>query len=285
MELNEEQRNVILNEIEKLFETAKASILGRYFTGPRIFFQAAKNADPLHTLEGIYHYTLNMTFGAGATPNQKIIENLAEVTGNYFEAQKLKVKNHIIADVLNAKNQKEALESIKNNFEKAEKYINMLIINETRIVQAYADREGVTRVAADLGVEDPTVVFLGVTDNKICKYCKSMYHDVNNLKMPKPYKLSQVREGYFKPKEHDGKTPHQAPLHPHCRHVMSFVPPNFGFTPNGSPDFKEFGYDYYKDYWSVRKAEEPQSGPMADFTGHDEYLELNLGHRHDKIEG
>lgn len=286
MELSAEQREAVVSIIEKLFETAKANLLGRFFQGPRIFFQVARKADPLHTIEGIYHYTLNTLYGAGTTPeNPKIIENLAEITGNYFDAQKLKVINHVIADVLKAKNKTEAMNSLNNHFTRSEKYIDMLVANETRITMAYANREGITRVASDIGVEDPTVIFVGITDNKICKYCKSMYHDNKNINLPKPYKLSQVKEGYFRPKEWDKKTPHQSPLHPHCRHVMSFVAPNYGYNASGFPEFKSFGYDYYNEYWKLNKYEEPTEVPMADFEDFEGYLDLNLDHNHDKIEG
>lgn len=281
MKLTEEQKEAILSQVDALFESTKANLLGRFFRGSRFFFQIANKADPFGTIEGIYFYTLNMLYGAGTQPNKKIVENLCEITGNYLDSQKLKTKNHILADIQNARNQTEAMAAVNNHMEKAGKYIDMLVANETRIAQAYASREGISKLASDIGVEDPTVVFLGVTDHKICKYCKSMYHDVNNIRLPKPYKLSQIREGYFKPKEWDGKTPHQAPVHPRCRHSMSFVPPNFGFTPNGTIEFKSIGYDYYKDYWGLRKSEEPESYPKADFSDYEGYLEENLHHRHD----
>jgi hypothetical protein len=113
-----------------------------------------------------------------------------------------------------------------------------------------------------------------------------MYHDSSNLQMPKPYKLSQVREGYFKPKEWDGKTPHHAPLHPRCRHTMSFVPPNFGFTTSGQIEFKSFGYDYHKDYWGLKKAEElpPTLAPEPDFFSYEAYLSMNIVHEMEHAE-
>lgn len=280
MKLTEAQKEAILSQVENLFESTKANLLGRYFKGARLFFQVAEKADPMHTIEGIYFYTMNMLYGVGSQPNKKIIENLCEITGNYLDSQKLKTKNHILADLQNAKNQTEAMAAVSRHMDKAGKYIDMLIANETRVAQAYASREGIAKLASDIGVEDPTVVFLGVTDHKICKHCKSMYHDVANIRLPKPYKLSQIREGYFRPKEWDGKSPHQAPLHPRCRHSMSFVPPNFGFTAGGVIEFKSIGYDYYKDYWGLRKSEEPTSTPMADFSGYQEYLDYNLDHHH-----
>ena len=163
----------------------------------------------------------------------------------------------------------------------------MLVANETRIVQAYASREGITQVASDINDTDPTVVFSGICDTRICKYCKAMYHDSANLNKPKPYRLSQLREGYFKPKEWDGKTPHQAPLHPRCRHTMSYCPKNMGFDADGTIHFVDFGYDYYKDYWKLKKGEEPdaRSTPMPDFLSYDDYLAFNIEHEKEHVHG
>ena len=287
MKLSNQQRDLILDRIEALFEGTKARLLGKHFKGPRIMFEVARRTDPLHTIEGIYEYTLNMMYGVGAKPNIKTVENLAEVTGNYMDAQQLKIKNHILADVAKAKSPTEAMRTIRASFDKAGDYVDMLVSNETRIVQAYASREGITQVASDLGVKDPTVVFLGITDTRICKYCKQMYHDSANLQKPKPYKLSQVQEGYFKPKDWDGKSPHQAPLHPRCRHVMVYVPPNFGFTADGTITFVDFGYDYHKDYWKMKKAEEipSENVPMPDFFSYDEYLAFNIEHEKEHVHG
>jgi hypothetical protein len=285
VKLTDAQRRLIISRIESLFESTKAGLLGKLFKGPKIYFEVVKRTDPLHTIEGIYMYTLKMLYGPDAKPNVSNIKNLAEITSDYLDSQQLKVKNHILADVAKAKTPSEAIRYIRNHFDKAGEYVDMLVANEAHIVQAYASREGITRLASDIKVKDPTVVFLGIADHKICKYCKSMYHDRSNLQVPKPYRLSQVREGYFKPKEWDGKTPHQSPLHPHCRHIMAFVPPNFGYDKSGTIVFKAIGYDYYEDYWSVRKSEEPTSAdtPMPNFISYDEYLEINIEHEKEHV--
>lgn len=287
MKITDAQRRLIIDRIESLFEKTKAGLLGKLFKGPKLYFEVAKRTDPLHTIEGIYTYTMKLLYGPDAKPNQSTIKNLSEITADYMDSQQLKVKNHILADVAKAKTPSEAIRSIRGHFEKAGKYVELLVANEAHIVTAYASREGITRLASDIKVKDPTVVFLGVCDQKICKYCKSMYHDKANIRMPKPYKLSQVREGYFKPKEWDGKTPHQSPLHPNCRHVMSFVPPNFGYDKSGTIVFKALGYDYYSDYWGMNKSEEPDTlvKPEPSFMSYDEYLEMNIAHEAEHVHG
>lgn len=287
MKITDAQRRIIVDRIESLFENTKAGLLGKFFKGPKLYFEVTRRTDPLHTIEGIYTYTMKMLYGPDAKPKQSNIKNLADITSDYMDSQQLKVKNHILADIARAKTPSEAIRSVSAHFEKAGEYVDLLVANEAHITQAYASREGITKLAADIEVKEPIVVFLGIADTKICKYCKAMYHDSSNLEIPKPYKLSQVREGYFKPKDWDGKSPHQAPLHPRCRHIMSFVPPNFGYDSSGTIVFKGIGYDYYSDYWGMKKSEEiPDLAPKEpNFFSYDEYLEMNIEHEKEHVHG
>jgi hypothetical protein len=281
MKLSSDQRKAITDRIEDLFEKTKARLLGRYFKGPKIYFQVAAETDPLHTLEGIYTYTLNMLYGTGIKPKKKNVRNLAEITSNYIDAQSMKVTNHVLADVAKAKNPTQAIKAISGHLDKAGQYVDLLVANETKIAQAYASREGITKLSSDIGVDDPTVVFLGIIGSPTrCKYCRKMYSDAKNEHIPIPYKLSEVNEGYFKGKLWDGKTPHQAPLHPSCREVMAFVPPNFGYTASGTIEFKYFGYDYHKDYWEVNKTEKAINPTDSNIRlTYEEYLEAAIEHK------
>ena len=110
MKLSDAQRNLILDRIESLFEGTKARLLGKMFKGPSLHFEVVRRTDPLHTfIEGLYEYTLKMLYGAAVKPNMQTVEQLAEVTGNYIDAQQLKIKNHILADVAKAKSPSEAI--------------------------------------------------------------------------------------------------------------------------------------------------------------------------------
>lgn len=276
------QRSLILKQIESLFDSTKAKLLGRFFKGPRLYFTVAAQSDPLHTLEGLYNYTLNMMYGGGTQPqDDKVIEDLSDIAGNYLDAQKLKVANKLANDLIAAKTNGQIMSTVEEHLENASKYVDMLTSNELKITTAYATREGITKLASDLKVNDPVVVFLGVVDERVCKYCKSMYHDRKNLYRPKPYKLSQVQMAYFKPKLWDGKTPF-INAHPRCRHTMSFVAPGFGFTDTGMPTFIGGGYDYYKEFWSLNKSEEPpvieSLSKSQHFMDYDEYLEWSKTH-------
>lgn len=247
MKLTPKARKSILDSVDILFETTKARLLGRFFKGPAIFFEVITGTDPLDTIEGMFKFALTMLYGPGAKADEDHIQDIAEITGNYIDSHKLKVKNKILDGVKKAKNTQEATKHIKNTLEESEKYISMLVANEGRVAQAYAERSGISQIGADIGVDDPIVCKLGVIDSKMCANCRKLWHSDDNVYIPKVYKLSELRDGYMKVKKGEDPYPTIGPSHPNCRHTLTMVPPDFGFDEKGYIRFKSFGYDAYKE--------------------------------------
>lgn len=243
MKISKKQRQTILEKLDDMFMNLKARMLGRFFKGPRIYFQVVKQSDPMETLEGLYRYTMMHMFGPNAKINEENIEDLSEITGNYIDAHKLKVANKIMADVAQAKTSKEAVKAIKENVEKADDYISMLVSNEVKTVQSYAEREGITQVSSSIGVKDPVIAKLGVIDEKMCNNCKKLWHSKSNIRIPKVYKMSELIDGYNS--DQKNPIPTTGPTHPNCRHTMTFVPPDYGFDQNGQIIFVGIGHDEY----------------------------------------
>ena len=65
-----------------------------------------------------------------------------------------------------------------------------------------------------------------------------------NLYIPRVYKLSELKDGYNK--DHKNPIPTVSCTHPHCRHTLTMVPPNYGFDMRGNITFKGFGHDEYQ---------------------------------------
>lgn len=252
MKLTEAQRREIEKAVDELFLTLKAKILGRFFEGPKIFFEVVRSTSPLESVEGIFRYTYQM-LNPGKEPDQKQIKILAAITGNYIEAERLKTRARILADVDAAETSEDVATAVQVSLDKATEYIGMLINSEARIIQAYAEKHGISQLGASLGIEDPTIAKLGVIDERMCKNCKKLWHTEDNIRIPKVYKMSELQEGYMK--DHKNPTPTIGPTHPRCRHVMTFIPPNFGFSASGQIEFKGFGYDVYADQRGVEKSE------------------------------
>lgn len=252
MKVSKEQHDKIINLVERLFGRLKARFAGRLFRGPAIFFEIVQAEE---SLEDAYRHAGQVMYGPAFTPDEDTVQQVIDVASHYVDAEKHRTINRILAGVRAAQSEAEVKKVIKDAVGKATTYVSLLAVNETRTAQAHAERDGISLVAAGMGVDDPNVAFLGRYDSKTCKYCRAMYHREDNPAVPRVYKLSQVNEGYFKPKEWDGTTPWRAPLHPHCRHIMTFVPPNFGFDKSGKITFVSYGYDAYDAQPDVEKME------------------------------
>jgi hypothetical protein len=271
MKLSRQQVGLVRNLVDDLFYRIKVRLLGRFFTGPTMYFEVTK-PDPMDSLESVYKYTGMALYGPDFVIDEDHLRTLAEITGNYIDAQKLKVTNQLLVGIKGADDPEEADKIIEEVVGKATDYMSMLTATEGRIVQAFAERDGISRLASDMGVSDPVVAFLGRYDQKTCKYCLAMYHLPNNPIIPKVYKLSELQSGYFKSKEWNGKAVFPAPLHPNCRHVMTFIPPNFGFGKDGVIKFIGFGHDEYEAQAGFRKFEDNRdlsfSGSCSCHPGH-----------------
>lgn len=242
MKIYNRQKKAVDKIVNGLFQKAAARLLGKYFKGPKIFFEIVNDTNPLNTLAGIYHYTQVMSGGPKVKEDKKTVRILSEITNNYLNAERLKTTNRINVAIKAADTVEEMQEAVEDEMDRATKYINMLIPNEVRHTQAQAEKSGIQEVSASLGIDDPVVFKVGVLDGKLCKNCTKLWH-TNNLQVPKLYKMSELKEGYMK--NHKSPNPTLGPTHPNCRHVLTFLPPNFGFGNNGSMEFKGFGYDEY----------------------------------------
>lgn len=255
MKLTATQRQAVIDAINNVFYSLQARLVGRFFGGPRIYFKIAQESDPLDTLEGLYRYTISILYGPDAKPTEDNLKTLAETASNYIEARRLQTINRVFKAIDAAKNVNDAFKKIRHELNKVTNTTHVLVSSEASFTRAYAEKEGIGHLAASVGDDDPTVVLLGRFDEKTCKYCRAMYHDPKYPGKPIPYKLSELKSDYFSPKNWDNRTAHSPPLHPNCRHIMSYVPLNMGFDNSGQIVFKYVGYDYYKDYHSINKHE------------------------------
>ena len=253
MKLTPAQRTVITETVNDIFFRLEARLLGRWFRGPSIYFSVVSETDPALTLEGAYRYAINALYGAGAAVDEKEMKSLNEIAHNYFEAERLRRVNQMLSDIAHAKAPTEIADAIQNNIDKASSYVQTAVVTEARNMQAYAERDGISRLGASIGVDDPVVVKLGVVDEKICPACKKLWHSPTNLHQPRPWKMSELRDGYNKSQK--DPVPTVNATHPHCRHVLSFVPPNYGFDERGVIRFIAFGHDYYEEYYKIHKHE------------------------------
>jgi hypothetical protein len=264
------QKLLITVLIADLYYRVQAKYLGHRFQGPPKYKMQGFTADRKFTLDGIYLFTLAALYGINLQPDEKELEGLATVTQNYFEIQRLKTTNKLITELSSVKNKKEANKILKESLESASSSIEKILNTEIKTVQSFAERYGVSKLAAKDGIEDPVIVKFGIVDDKICEACKKLWHTKGNLFMPRPWKLSELNMGYS---SHKNIKATISPTHPRCRHTISYVPPGYGFTDSGKMEFKKEGYDYYKEYYKINKKEELEENLFKSCTC-DDHLHL-----------
>lgn len=244
MILTNNQKQDIEFYVNDLFNRLKARLLGRFFRGPSIYFEIVQAGDPIDTMEGIYRYTIGMMYGPDAKIDKKRIKTLAKITANYLDAERLKTINNMISAAEQGEDYGQIESLVTNSMDKAVSYVSTVLNTEVKNVQAYAERSGIEQLGASIGVDDPIVCKLGVVDDRLCKNCKLLWHTKENLYIPRVYRLSELKDGYNK--DHKNPIPTVSCTHPHCRHTLTMVPPNYGFDMRGNITFKGFGHDEYQ---------------------------------------
>jgi hypothetical protein len=273
MFLSELQTAAIRKILDNLFLKLKAKVLGEFFKGPKLYFQISRRANALETLAGIFKYSL-FTTDPNATFDPKQVAPLANITGNYIDAEKNRALVRIIEGVQNG--DPETLpEIIESSIDKSNNYIKMLVTTEVRTAQARGEMHGIQTVGASMGVADPTVVRLGVLDNRLCHICTKLWHMPNNVLIPRAYKVSELQEGYNT--DRVNPVPTVAPSHPRCRHILTLVPPNMGYNEAGRLKFMGFGYDMYAEqHKELGKSETNISAsPTMDIS---QFVEFSMEH-------
>lgn len=253
MTLTPGQRKALRDTIEDLYDELKARMLGRFFKGPQVWLDVARTSDPQRSIEGIFRYAMYQMYGPGADIPEDRLRQLAGITSNYVDVEKLKMINKLIAEVEQSESAKDLRDRLEDLFDKATSTIETVVVTETRNASNIAEREGIIQVAAPLGIEDPTVARLGPLDAKTCATCLKLWHDKKNPMIPKLYKMSEIQGGYC---NHKDPAPTWNATHPHCRHVWIMVAPNYGFDDSGRLKFVAFGHDEFKARrGSVEKSE------------------------------
>jgi hypothetical protein len=265
MKLTRTQSHNVKRVISKLFDNARARLMGRHFNGPFMLF-GVSGYDPKDSLEGLYRHA-GISAHVQFNPNHDTAESLAEVAGNYLEAEKLKTIARVMSGVERAATKTEAAKTLREALNTSKKYVELVVDDQLGRAQHVADREGIAAVAASIGISDPAVVFLGRFDDRTCEYCRKMYHDASNPAIPRVYRLSEVSGGLFKGKEWDGETPYFSPIHPRCRHKMTFLPNGYGFDKTGGIEFKGLDYDAITERGKLSKAEMFLERCSCDLTG------------------
>jgi hypothetical protein len=252
MKINKDKEKFIADQISQLYDELKVRMLGRFFSGPRLLFEMI-SVDPKDTIEGVFRFAMFALYGSSKKSDSETVEKLSRITANYIDAAKHKALNNIEMTISEAKDTDDLLSRIQEQMEKENSKVNQIVVTETRNASAMAETTGIIELASDLGISDPTVVKIGRRDGKTCKVCKHLWWHDYEKNIPKAYKLSELKDGYNKSGRPENADATILASHPHCRCILTFCPPNFGYDSNGRAVFKYLGFDEWKDQRGVHQ--------------------------------
>jgi hypothetical protein len=132
-------------------------------------------------------------------------------------------------------------DQIKDVFKATKTELSIIVEVETNAAKNASSMDAISRVAANMGQEDPTVVFITVPDKLRCKECERL-HLLEDGITPRAWKQSEVSSTYHK---RGDNTPSMMGLHPSCRCSLSVVLPGYGFV-GGKLSYISKDHDEYK---------------------------------------
>lgn len=189
------------------------------------------------------------------TPNpieQDVLKSLLESANGYIESLKSRTRSNVterIDGIIKearyqgrAVSEQEIQDVLAEELGKARSHMKAIAESEATKLRNLGTMMDISRVAANLGDNDPTVFFVVVKDGATCKECVKL-HLIPDQITPRLWKFSELKQGYHKRGE---ENPSAFGLHPHCRCTLTYLSQGFGFDRSGKVSYKAEDYSAFK---------------------------------------
>lgn len=220
---------LIHGSIDELFDRALARMVGLDF-GPK---QIVIGIKPELTLAGLF---ASASAEEGNKPDPGLLASLIRIAEGYVEAQREVTKARVVKTVdgflrdADAKGIDTDVKKVLGGelaqiWKQTTTAMHTIIDTEASNVRNVGTLDGIVKVNAASGIEDPVVYFVVVNDNLLCEECKTLHLLPDEL-TPRAWYLSEVGNGFHR--KGDGN-PKVGGLHPHCRCSLVALMPGYGF--------------------------------------------------------
>lgn len=212
-------QQLVAQKVEDLFDRLKARFLGPKYlpVDKRIIITGWA---PELTLPGVFRAA---AASEGVRADDHVEDTLAGIASRYLDAVRERTKAQVLQAVTTTLRQalsggvKTDVQTVLGGqlsrvWADVSHQVETIIDAETQTAKGMGVLEGITRINAHLGVEDPVVYFMVVHDDLLCKECRRL-HLLPDGVTPRVWLLSEVKTGYHKRGE---DTPSVSGLHPHC---------------------------------------------------------------------
>lgn len=246
-QLSEGAREEIEKKVDRMFDRLLSRFIGSSVLPSKIMgFEVI--SDPILSLPGMY---VSATAEGGAPGvAMETFKSLARISANYINGVREQTKAKLIHAVDNAiartgrEDSNLVLQELEAQLEtlwtKATAHLTKILETETSNARNEGIHEGITRMSASLGIQDPVVFKIVVKDEVLCETCKALWL-MPDMITPRLYYMSELAHGYMT----DHKHPHPTvgTTHPHCRCTMTFLNPGFGFDGAGKVHWVTEGHN------------------------------------------
>jgi hypothetical protein len=234
--------------VDDLFDRAKVRFLGPRSVDKKLYIGFQRPT----SLPGIFEQAVAEE---GGIPDLETLEQLISSAGNYMDSLRLRAKAKVVnavqafmSESAGPGSDSKKLQSVLGGeladlFASIKSDMNRIVDTESQKARNIGQLDGIVRVNASVGVDDPLVFFVVVRDNELCDECRKL-HMLPDGKTPRVWKLSQLGHGYHK---RGDPQPKISGLHPHCRCSMTTLMPGFGFNEAGFVAWKGEGHDEYEE--------------------------------------
>lgn len=218
------------------FKNAKRLVITHepHFNLAHLFVQAMANKQPNQLEKELLRSLLESSNGYIESLKNKTTSNVVELIDGLAREAKLQERNLTDEEVESALNEE---------FKKARSHLQAIAESESTKLRTLGTMMDISRVAANVGDDDPTVFFVVIKDATTCKECIKL-HLMPDQVTPRLWKFSELKQGYHKRGEENASA---FGLHPHCRCTMTYLTKGFTFDKKGKVTYKEEGFDAYAE--------------------------------------
>lgn len=241
-------KEAISKVVEELFDSIAMEFLGNIPSLANKKFIAISS----QTNMGLPHLFVQAMKNKNLNDIEKdVLKGLLENAYGYIDGLKSRTRSNITdavdgaikqAKLRNVKLYPEQIRQIVNEeMQKARSHMKTIAESESTKTKNFGTAMDITRVAADLGDADPTVMFVIVRDGKTCNDCLRLHMMPDGI-TPRLWKLSQLKQTYGK---RGDDAPSLVNRHPHCRCQITYLTKGFGFNDKGRVSYVSENYDAY----------------------------------------
>lgn len=237
----------ITDKVDSLFDHAKLRFLGPQSLSRKLYIGFRRSL----SLPGIYE---TATAEEGGIPERETLSQLLDTAGNYLDAERHRAKAKVVTVMEDFANdsglpgsdpkelEEKLREEVSDLFGELKRNVRRIVDTESQKARNAGQLDGIVRVNASRGIEDPTIFFVVVRDEHLCGECERL-HMLENRKTPRVWKLSELSHSYHK---RGNDHPSVSGLHPHCRCTLTTLLPGFGFNSGGYVAWKGEDHDEYE---------------------------------------